>query len=204
MQEYPWYKIVEESEELEQGDFIDDFPVIVPTYIPNKTEDDKPVLHPKGVEKRYNLVVVSQSCDLDNGKLEHVLLCPRVTYSQYIASNVHYGSKAITKGLEDIKAGRKHKYCMLNKSDLPDFLSEIQLVELGTVFSVPHAVFKQMVKPYEKRLRLLSPYKEKLAQAFAYYYMRVALPIDIEEFDKVQIQTQIHIPLLVTDAANSG
>lgn len=33
-------------------------------------------------------------------------------------------------------------------------------------------------------------YKEKLAQAFAYYYMRVALPIDIPKFEKGRVLLQ--------------
>jgi hypothetical protein len=32
-QAYPWYEIVE-SDELEQGDFIDNCKVLIPTYIP--------------------------------------------------------------------------------------------------------------------------------------------------------------------------
>ncbi len=45
---------------------------------------------------------------------------------------------------------------------------------------------KQIAKQRGKRLRLLSPYKEKLAQSFAYYYMRVALPNDIPRFEKTK------------------
>lgn len=31
---YPWYDIAGESDELEQGDFIDNCKVLIPTYIP--------------------------------------------------------------------------------------------------------------------------------------------------------------------------
>ncbi len=108
----------------------------------------------------------------------------------------HYGARAIAKNLEQIERGWQHNYCMLNSCDLPDLPCEIQLVELGKVFSVPYDVMKQTVKSYGKRLRLLSPYKEKLAQAFAYYYMRVALPINIGKFDMAKIQAQISTKLL--------
>jgi hypothetical protein len=40
IQESPWYGIVEESEELEQGDYIDDCEVLVPTYLPIQIEID--------------------------------------------------------------------------------------------------------------------------------------------------------------------
>jgi hypothetical protein len=45
--------------------------------------------------------------------------------------------------------------------------------------SIPYDVMKQIVQSKGKRLRLLSPYKEHLAQAFAYFYKRVALPNSI-------------------------
>jgi hypothetical protein len=195
-QEYPWYEIVGETDELEQGDFIDDFEVLVPTYIPNEAEINTPNYRAKGISNKYDVVIVSQSCDLSNEKLEYVLLCPRINYSQYIELNKHFGAKAIANNLQNIERGWQPKYCMLNKCDLPDLSCEIQLVELGTVYSVPYDIFRQMVKPYRKRLRLLSPYKEKLAQAFAYYYMRVALPINIEKFDAAKIQAQINTKLL--------
>lgn len=194
--EYPWYEIVEETGELEQGDFIDDFEVLVTTYIPNETEADMPTYRAKGISHKYNLVIVSQSCDLENGKLDCVLLCPRIKCSEYIELTKNYGAKSIANNLENIKQGRQLNYCMLNNCELPDLSCEIQLVELGKIFSVPYDIIKQIVKPYGKRLRLLSPYKEYLAQAFAHYYMRVALPIDIEKFDTAKIQAQLNTKLL--------
>jgi len=194
--EYPWYEIVEETDELEQGDFIDDFEVLVTTYIPDEAEVDMPILRAKGIGRKYNIVVVSQSCDLDIGKLDYVLLCPRMKCSEYVELNKHYGAKSIANNLENIRQGRQHNYCMLNECNLPDLPCEIQLVELGTIFSIPFDTMKQMIRSHGKRLRLLSPYKEYLAQAFARYYMRVALPIDIENFDTAKIQNQLGTKLL--------
>jgi len=193
---YPWYEIVEATDELEQGDFIDDFEVPVTTYIPDETEADMPILRAKGISRKYNVVVVSQSCDLEIGKLDYVLLCPRMKCSEYIESNKDYGAKSIANNLENIRQGRQHNYCMLNKCELPDLPCEIQLVELGTIFSVPFDTLKQLIRSHSKRLRLLSPYKEYLAQAFARYDMRVALPFDIEKFDVAKIQAQLSTKLL--------
>jgi len=39
-----------------------------------------------------------------------------------------------------------------------------------------------LVKKRENRLRLLPPDREHLAQAFARFFMRAGLPIDIPEF----------------------
>ncbi len=188
MQEYPWYDVVEESEDLEQGDFIDNCDVLIPEYIPAQAEDgsltDLQEYEPTGLVATYNVVIVSQSCDLENGKLDYVLMCPMISYSEHVNQYPDANLKAIRNNLEEIRLGRRHRYCMLGECKRDDFLREIQIVDLGTVFSVPYNVMKHMARSRGKRLRLLSPYKEKLAQAFAYYYMRVALPIDIPIFDK--------------------
>lgn len=42
----------------------------------------------------------------------------------------------------------------------------------------------KVIANQEKRLSLMSPYKEHLSQAFARFFMRVGLPIDISEFKK--------------------
>jgi len=185
--EYPWYDIVE-GEDLEQGDFIDECEVLVPSYSliaasEETTLGGKSTYRVKGNADIYDLVIVSQSCDLENGKLDYVLMCPRWSYEEYAKVNSNF--KKIDK-LEQLRQGKYYKYCMLNECKHIDLRCEIQIVDLGTVFSVPYDILKQMAKSSGKRLRLLSPYKEKLAQAFAYYYMRIALPNDISKFEKTK------------------
>jgi hypothetical protein len=193
MEEYPWYEIVAESEELEQGDYIDACTVVTPTYTPIEAEAGAPGdtggYEATGDTDIYNVVIVSQSCDLENGKLDYVLLCPRISYSDLAKSYIDRPNQ-LHSYLEEIRLGRRHRYCMLHQCSFDEFPQEIQIIDLGQVFSVPYHVMKQMAKSGGKRLRLLSPYKEKLAQAFAYYYMRVALPIDIPHFNKKQVMVQ--------------
>lgn len=189
--EYPWYSIVE-GEDLEQGDFIDEFEVVVPQYTLLKLADETLPANQSSFQVTaktdvYNLVIVSQSCDLENGKLDYVLMCPRWSYIEYAETNDEF--KKLER-LEQIRQGKQHRYCMLNKCDLVDPPNEIQIVDLGIVFSIPYNPLKEMAKKLGKRLRLQSPYKEKLAQSFAYYYMRIALPIDIPKFEKTKLLTQ--------------
>ena len=65
---------------------------------------------------------------------------------------------------------------MLGLGDLPDLPPEVQIVDFNKVFSIPCDIMKQIALSNGKRLRLRSPYKERMAQAFAYFHMRVALP----------------------------
>ena len=47
------------------------------------------------------------------------------------------------------------------------------------IFSVPVHLASSTAKRNGKRLRLCPPYREHLSQAFARYFMRVGLPINI-------------------------
>ncbi len=182
--EYPWYSIAD-GENLEQGDFVDDCEVLVSSYVLDgeAISLDVSTYRVKGTADVYDLVIVSQSCDLENGKLDYVLLCPRWSYKEFAEANSDF--RKIDK-LEQIRQGKQYRYCMLNASNLSDLPYEIQIVDLGIVFSIPYETLKQMAKSSGKRLRLLSPYKEKLAQAFAYYYMRIASPSDIPKFERTK------------------
>ena len=185
--EYPWYAIVE-GDDLEQGDFIEDCEVLVPQYIPdapveNSTSSGQLIYQATAIIVTYDVIIVSQSCDLEQAKLDYVLMCPRWSYKAYAEQNDEF--KKIER-LEQIRQGKIHKYFMLNRYNDNNLSYEIQIVDLSQVFSIPYEAMKQIAKQRGKRLRLLSPYKEKLAQSFAYYYMRVALPNDIPRFEKTK------------------
>lgn len=72
---------------------------------------------------------------------------------------------------------------MLAACDLEGFEHEIQIVDFRTVFSVPFGFLTELARRRpNKRLRLRSPYREHLSQAFARFFMRVGLPADIPPF----------------------
>jgi len=49
---------------------------------------------------------------------------------------------------------------------------------------VPFDFIVDLAKKKGKRLRLLPPYREHLSQAFARFFIRVGLPVDIPQFDR--------------------
>lgn len=63
-----------------------------------------------------------------------------------------------------------------------DFLLPKTQEEIRRGYSIPYDFLKQLANDQGKRLRLLSPYKEHLAQAFARVFMRVGLPEDLPPF----------------------
>jgi hypothetical protein len=89
-QNSPWYEIVETSDVLEQGDFIDNCEIFIPTYVPNDSVNSDFAYKAEFGAFKSNVVVVNQSCDLGNKKgLEHILVCPRKPLSTYIKSDMN-------------------------------------------------------------------------------------------------------------------
>ncbi len=71
-EEYSWYEVVEGGD-LEQGDILEGCPVIVPD--PN-IRFPIPRENPLVDVLTYNVIIMTQSCDLENEKLDKVILCP--------------------------------------------------------------------------------------------------------------------------------
>ena len=58
------------------------------------------------------------------------------------------------------------------------------LVDFHHLFSLPKTSATRVALEAGQRLRLLPPYREHLAQAFARYIMRVGLPSTLTAFEK--------------------
>jgi len=65
---------------------------------------------------------------------------------------------------------------------LKSFEMDYGLLDFRHVFGVPFAYLQKYVAENSPRLRLLSPYREHFAQAFARFMMRVGLPEGIPPF----------------------
>ena len=70
----------------------------------------------------------------------------------------------------------------LNKCELEGFVADFQVVDFRNVYGVPLDFLIDLSKRNGKRLRLMPPYREHLSQAFARFFMRVGLPVDIDLF----------------------
>lgn len=61
---------------------------------------------------------------------------------------------------------------------------EWSVVTFHRLYSLPKPFLRGFAASLGPRLRLRSPYREHLAQAFARYFMRVGLPHDARAFEK--------------------
>lgn len=170
--DYPWYSILKNDNEIQQGDLIPDCPIIIP---PHKIEEDKELDIRVDL---MNAIVLSQTCDLVNGKVDLVLVCPIYSLKSFVES---LSDKKNTKDtIENLRKGFLYSYHLLNNSDVIEDLKDYQVVDFKNVYGVKFILLKELVQERETRYRLLPPYREHLSQAFARYFMRVGLPQDIK------------------------
>lgn len=185
---YPWYGTVHDDS-LQQGDFFFELPAFVPQYpeelveVPDPSAEAIAGNEPVEIDVDvglYDVVVLSQSCDLLNRKnvALSVLVCP--VFNLEIAK-VHLKSLADKKVLNEARQGKLPSVHMLAACELAEFPLGIQIAMFNQVFTIPFSYIKVAATEQLPRLRLLPPYKEHLAQAFARFVMRVGLPQDIPD-----------------------
>jgi hypothetical protein len=174
--DYPWYSMVS-GHEIEQGDILPNCPMIGPietAVLDAESVAEIPVL-------RLTAIIMSQSCDLvvrstGKPKVEQVILCP-----------VYDKRQADERGFTDqrweaTRKGNLPRYHLLNRCELNNHDCDFRLVDLGNVFSLPFALVNQVAQQCGDRIRLNPPYREHMSQAFARFFMRVGLPVDIPPF----------------------
>lgn len=171
---YPWFGLVNGSA-LEQGDILEACNVFLPPEelaAGDFSSDDVTFL----VEQR-DVIVMSQTCDIVAGKISEVLLCP-----VWSRSELKDGHLSTLKGLEDARRGNLPGFHLLNECQLPGLEREVRVVDFRRVYSLPLGFLRMFSAKASNRIRLLPPYREHLSQAFARFFMRVGLPVDISAF----------------------
>lgn len=163
---YPWYGLVE-GEELEQGDLLLD----CPCYRPTANDETE--------RFRVDVVIVSQSCDLANEKLQIAQVCPVYPLEDLAVKVELLRNK---RGREDLRRGHFPGFHLLNRCELSGHESDFWVCDFRSLFGVHITVAKVLAVAQSPRVRILPPYREHLAQSFARFFMRVGLPVDVPPF----------------------
>jgi len=169
---YLWYQAGNWTN-LEQGDLLPNCPVLVPPAtlandLFTATEGDE--IDIQISLNRIPAIVMSQSCDLAHDKISQVLLCG------YFPASRHGRDRRA-----DIRKERFPALHMLERCELPRHDFEQQVVDFRALYTLPKDFVTAFAISLGERVRLLSPYKEHLSQAFARYFMRVGLPRPLSE-----------------------
>lgn len=184
----PWYEIVESDVRLTQGDIIPDCPLLkwqLDDVIEGESKASSERLFRAAKGMKADVVVMTQACDLEQGKVSDVVLCPCLPLSRYKpvweeaarAKNQNPTNKAWAAFCEDIKNGYVWNLFMMDSFQEGDITTEHRIVDFQSVHTAPRAFLDSLVAERgTKRLTLLPPYREHLSQSFARFFMRVGLP----------------------------
>lgn len=185
-----WYEAVEASVELTQGDIILNCPVVrwASKPIEPAINPEVEILKSLVEADEIDAVVMTQGCDLENRKVENVIICPHFSLSQYKEgweqamrdASQNPNAKAWRRVCEDIKNGYIWNLAMLNEGEIGALRLTHRIVDFHDVYTLPRTFLESLLQSREQsRLRLLPPYREHLSQAFARFFMRVGLPTAI-------------------------
>ena len=187
-----WYEIVGPDIPLTQGDLIFACPLLA-------WQDDTLVLGEidatealksaaKGIQA--DVVVMTQACDLEHGKVENVILCPHVSLDEHHAfwidnmkiSGQNPTEKAWKAYCNRICDGFMWNLTMLDDCRINGSGIGVRVVDFSEVFTIPRAFIESLLAQRgHSRFRLLPPYREHLSQSFARFFMRIGLPVPIEK-----------------------
>ena len=164
METASWYEIVH-GESLLQGDMLVMCPVATVAGRWSFPIDEKQIAYEI---LQMNVIVMTQSCDLENQKIDLVLLAGFNDWRDTVLTEFHNGNTTIKsrdfrKKLID---GGIPGLSLLHKHDAEPKL-EWSVVDFHRLYTLPKAFLEQYAKALGPRLRLRSPYREHLAQAFA-------------------------------------
>lgn len=170
---YPWFQTVD-GNSLEQGDLLRGFDVAVPVAIAGSGGTELQV-----ELKTFDLVVMTQSCDIENDKVRSLLLCPVFDMWRFVEAAKAGGENWGADQRDRLRHGNLPGYHLICDADQDGQTLPVSVVDFHEVYSAPTALVRQFITAAGLRLRLCPPYKEHLAQAFARFFMRVGLPIAI-------------------------
>ncbi len=150
--------------QLEQGDVIDDCPL--PVFVDPGAPPTGPVTVPTA-----RVVVLTQTCDLVQGKAVRAVVA--TCYPAQLLIDRQVLKPALVR--DQIRPGKVHGWYFLPASAPAAWLPE-SVVDLRDLHTVPVPFLLGLLAAGKRRCRVLTPFREHLAQHFAVTYMRIALP----------------------------
>ncbi len=163
--ECPWYERISKPGLIDQGQILTSFLVVEPPAYADLSNPQA-----ENVGQYWDVIILTQSYDFENDKAENVLLCP--------AAEPKLFTKFKQSSFSDAKKGRVAGCHVLPPCNLKDFAAPARIAYFPKTFSVPVEHVKSYLATQHETIVLKSPYREHLAQAFGFFIMRIAKPVD--------------------------
>ena len=167
-----WLRV--EEGELRQGDYLPgcSIPVVGQAFAvvgePHEIRTDQ-----------GDLIIVTQSCDLEQRKVRLVAGCPIFPLAEFEAVNPAFARKG---RWNEVLKGRIEGLHLLASPTVPEDNRQALVVDFREIYSLPYDYLADHAKRLGPRWRLKPPFLEHFSQAFARFFMRVGLPSTIPEF----------------------
>jgi hypothetical protein len=169
-----WWTSVQ-GEKLAQGDLLED--CLMPVFNVLSANDPNEVQEQEA--KLARLIVVTQSCDLENDKAEFVALCSAYRIPEFERTSPAFAKKGVW---EQVRRGRIEGLHLLASPTAPDDNSQCFVVDFRRIVSLPVGYVTKHATGLGDRPRLQSPFVEHFSQSLARFFMRVGLPSQIPAF----------------------
>jgi hypothetical protein len=172
MSDEAWYKPISNGT-IEQGDLFFKVNIIVPA-IPSEeddTDEDKDQLVP--FRDLFDVIILTQTCDIENAKVEYILVCPHTSFIEAIDQKLT-GKSLINFEYEVMKGKHTHYLWLQSYSD-ENTSFDTRMVDLSRVFLLPKEYVYNLAKSQGIHMRLNSPYREYLSHSFGSFFSRVAI-----------------------------
>lgn len=173
-----WYEKIDYNSELvlEQGDILFDCP-----YYETIGRAVNEEILTKVID--HNVVIMTQSCDIANNKVNKIFVAPWEYISEVIKKKEEASDKLLStkekKNLfKHLSDGVMHSFHLLDE-DKEKGLDDYLVIDFSNTFTISFETMKASAANRGYIIRLKSPYKEHLSQAFARFFMRVGLPSDL-------------------------
>lgn len=165
--------------DLRQGDYLPNCLVPVAIFDPENFSREQEGAELEVEVRETDLIILTQSCDLENGKAGFVALCPIYPIAEFEKVNPNFAKKG---RWNEVRKGRIEGLHLLASPTNPSNNREALVVDSRQIHSLPFPYLVKHADGIGSRWRLRSPFLEHFSQTFARFFMRVGLPSSIPEF----------------------
>ena len=181
-----WYEAVPGNAPLLQGDFILNCPLLAWTDDAEiKGENEAEELSSQWEVVGEDVLVMTQGCDLEQNKVSEIVVCSMHTLAEvrelWEKREQNPNEKGWRTFFTKIRSGHIWNYTVLNKGEAGELQTDHRIVDFHNIATIPIKYLNTIAERRGPRLRLRSPYCEHLSQSFARYFMRVGLPVSVDD-----------------------
>ena len=164
----PCFEVTADSS-IKQGDIFFDIPIIAPTPNPEDyTQGNKIQL----LIETFDVVVVSQTCDLNKQKIEYVTLCPHWPFSELSERRPEFGKSGLLGNIK--KSLRVPRYYYMEECNIEGFERGESIVCFEEILRAPRSLLESYTGG--DRIRLTTEFTYALMYSFGHFFIRPATP----------------------------